>query len=174
MDVTIIGAGVAGLCCAVELAERGADVEVLERSERLGANSCSWYAGGMLAPWCERETAEPLVAELGRRRPRMVGRPFSRPGAQWQPGDRAWSRSRRAHPLCSSHRALSSSWIAPRSARSSRISPTASSKRCCFRDEAHLDPRAALASLIASARDRSVRRIRFGTDAAQVRLTSDK
>ena len=42
----------------------GADVEVLERGERLGANSCSWYAGGMLAPWCERETAEPLVAEL--------------------------------------------------------------------------------------------------------------
>jgi glycine oxidase len=65
MQVTVIGAGVAGLTCAVELAERGADVEVLERGEKLGASSCSWFAGGMLAPWCELESAEPLIARLG-------------------------------------------------------------------------------------------------------------
>lgn len=63
--VTILGAGVAGLACAVELAERGAEVEVLERAGRLGEAACSWQAGGMLAPWCERESAEPLVAQLG-------------------------------------------------------------------------------------------------------------
>ena len=60
-----MGAGVAGLTCAVELAERGADVEVVDRGERLGAAGCSWYAGGMLAPWCELESAEPLIAKLG-------------------------------------------------------------------------------------------------------------
>ncbi len=65
MRVTVIGAGVAGLTCAVELAERGADVEVLDRGERLGASCCSWFAGGMLAPWCELESAEPLIAALG-------------------------------------------------------------------------------------------------------------
>src|SRR5262245_40250888 len=65
MKVTLIGAGVAGLTCAVELAERGADVEVIERSSSLGESACSWQAGGMLAPWCERENAEPLVARLG-------------------------------------------------------------------------------------------------------------
>lgn len=65
MQVTVIGAGVAGLTCAVELAERGAEVEVLERGEKLGASSCSWFAGGMLAPWCELESAEPLIAKLG-------------------------------------------------------------------------------------------------------------
>ncbi|MGH8208630.1 MAG: glycine oxidase ThiO [Steroidobacteraceae bacterium] len=65
MQVTVIGAGVAGLACAVELAERGADVEVLDRGEQLGSSSCSWYAGGMLAPWCELESAEPLIAQLG-------------------------------------------------------------------------------------------------------------
>src|SRR5690242_5605314 len=65
VKVTIIGAGVAGLTCAVELAERGVDVEVLERSASLGESACSWQAGGMLAPWCERESAEPLVARLG-------------------------------------------------------------------------------------------------------------
>ena len=65
MQVTVIGAGVAGLTCALELAERGAAVEVLERAAHLEAAGCSWFAGGMLAPWCERESAEPLIAELG-------------------------------------------------------------------------------------------------------------
>lgn len=66
MQVTIIGAGVAGLCCAIELAERGVAVELLERSARLGVDSCSWCAGGMLSPWCERaEGAEPLIVQLG-------------------------------------------------------------------------------------------------------------
>lgn len=65
MRATVIGAGVAGLACAVELAERGLAVELLERTRRLGSGCCSWYAGGMLAPWCELESAEPLIAELG-------------------------------------------------------------------------------------------------------------
>src|ERR1700726_1576583 len=65
MQVTVMGAGVAGLACAVELAERGAVVEVFDRGEKLGSSSCSWYAGGMLAPWCELESAEPLVSRLG-------------------------------------------------------------------------------------------------------------
>jgi glycine oxidase len=65
MKVSVIGAGVVGLACAVELAERGVDVEVLERSDSLGASACSWRAGGMLAPWCERENADPLVGRLG-------------------------------------------------------------------------------------------------------------
>ena len=65
LRVTVIGAGVAGLVCALELAERGADVEVIERGAHLGERACSWSAGGMLAPWCERESAEPAVADLG-------------------------------------------------------------------------------------------------------------
>jgi glycine oxidase len=64
MKVIVIGAGVAGLTCAVELALRGCAVEVFERAASLGHN-CSWYAGGMLAPWCELESAEPLIARLG-------------------------------------------------------------------------------------------------------------
>src|SRR5579885_2080327 len=63
--ITVSGAGVAGLTCAVELAERGARVEVLERAEAIGPSCCSWFAGGMLAPWCELESAERLIAELG-------------------------------------------------------------------------------------------------------------
>ena len=65
MRATVIGAGVAGLTCALELAERGVSIEIFERGDSLGAAACSWQAGGMLAPWCERESAEPLVARLG-------------------------------------------------------------------------------------------------------------
>ncbi len=65
MRVAVIGAGIAGLSCALELAERGAAVQVFERAAQLGAGACSWFAGGMLAPWCERENSEVLIAQLG-------------------------------------------------------------------------------------------------------------
>ena len=65
MRVAVIGAGIAGLTCALELAERGATVEVFERASQLGAGACSWFAGGMFAPWCERENSAPLIAQLG-------------------------------------------------------------------------------------------------------------
>jgi glycine oxidase len=67
MQVTIIGGGVAGLCCGVELAGRGVDVELLERGALpAGSHGCSWCAGGMLAPWCElADGGEPLIARLG-------------------------------------------------------------------------------------------------------------
>ena len=63
--IIVIGAGVAGLTCALELADRGLGVEVVERGRALGEGSCSWMAGGMLAPWCERATTEPEVADWG-------------------------------------------------------------------------------------------------------------
>jgi glycine oxidase len=65
MNISIVGAGVAGLTCAVELASRGASVEVFERAASLGPHNCSWFAGGMLAPSCELENAEPLIAAFG-------------------------------------------------------------------------------------------------------------
>lgn len=60
----VIGAGVAGLCAAWTLARRGVEVELVEAAAAVGAG-CSRYAGGMIAPWCELENAEPLVASLG-------------------------------------------------------------------------------------------------------------
>lgn len=64
MRVTILGAGVAGLVTTTELAERGAPVEVIERAAN-HAQACAWFAGGMLAPWCEQATAGPHLAVLG-------------------------------------------------------------------------------------------------------------
>lgn len=65
MDVAIIGAGVAGLCCACESVDRGLSVNLYEQSNVIGETACSWYAGGMLAPWCEAETAESVVTDWG-------------------------------------------------------------------------------------------------------------
>ncbi|GGH28851.1 glycine oxidase ThiO [Cribrihabitans marinus] len=60
-----MGAGVAGLCVASELVARGAGVEVYDPAGGPGPQACSWWAGGMLAPWCEYETAEKPVLRLG-------------------------------------------------------------------------------------------------------------
>jgi glycine oxidase len=60
----VIGAGVAGLCAAWALARAGVEIELVEAAATAGAG-CSRYAGGMIAPWCELESAEPLIARLG-------------------------------------------------------------------------------------------------------------
>jgi glycine oxidase len=65
MRATVVGAGVVGLATATALAERGAKVTLIERAEDLSA-SASWLAGGMLAPFCEGESATSSVVERGR------------------------------------------------------------------------------------------------------------
>lgn len=65
MKVTVRGAGVSGLTLAFELVESGVEVTVVERRDHIAGNA-SWQAGGMLAPWCERESAEETVLTLGR------------------------------------------------------------------------------------------------------------
>lgn len=64
-DVLVIGAGVAGLTTAASCIDRGLSVRVVDRADGFGPAQCSWWAGGMLAPWCERESAEEPVVELG-------------------------------------------------------------------------------------------------------------
>ena len=64
MQIAVIGAGVMGLVTAHQCALRGGRVTVYERRAEAG-RGCSWYAGGMLAAWCEMESAEPLIGELG-------------------------------------------------------------------------------------------------------------
>jgi glycine oxidase len=54
--ILVKGAGVAGMTACVELAERGGDVTLYDQAGRVGAGA-SWFAGGMLAPWCEAESA---------------------------------------------------------------------------------------------------------------------
>jgi glycine oxidase len=64
MRATVVGAGVLGLAAATELVERGFAVTLYERNPGLGGNA-SWLAGGMLAPYCEGESAPWSVVERG-------------------------------------------------------------------------------------------------------------
>ncbi|XUY26478.1 glycine oxidase ThiO [Agrobacterium sp. rho-8.1] len=64
MRVLVKGAGVVGLTAAFELARRGVEVDVCDLAIQPGRGA-SWYAGGMLAPWCERESAEEAVLTSG-------------------------------------------------------------------------------------------------------------
>ncbi|MBC7132550.1 MAG: FAD-dependent oxidoreductase [Roseovarius sp.] len=63
--VTIRGAGVVGLCVATELMARGVAVTLRDPALGPGAHGCSWWAGGMLAPFCEGFSAEEPVVRLG-------------------------------------------------------------------------------------------------------------
>jgi glycine oxidase len=168
MRVTIIGAGVAGLVCALELAERGVAVEVLERGARLGAAGCSWYAGGMLAPWCELESSGPLIARLG-----------EESIAWWQehfPGTVVNGTLVVAH----GRDAADIAQFAGRTGHFERVGAEAIaalepdlagrfSQGLYFRDEAHLDPRAALTALAARLGELGIP-VRFGVEASSVFL----
>lgn len=64
MAILIKGAGVAGLALAYELRRRGVAVTICEREQAAGLGA-SHYAGGMLAPFCERESASEAVLQMG-------------------------------------------------------------------------------------------------------------
>ncbi len=65
MRILVKGAGVAGLTVAHELVRRGAEITISDPGRNF-SRAASWLAGGMLAPWCERESADEAVLERGR------------------------------------------------------------------------------------------------------------
>lgn len=63
--VAVVGTGVAGLVSAFVLSEAGFPLEVFERSDAPFSQAASRLAGGMIAPFCEGETADETVVRLG-------------------------------------------------------------------------------------------------------------
>lgn len=64
LNILIKGCGIAGLTVAWELAKYGCKI-TFYAPEISPINSASWFAGGMLAPFCERESAPEIVQKEG-------------------------------------------------------------------------------------------------------------
>lgn len=157
MLVTILGAGVAGLTVACELVSRGIAVEIVERGNAPGKQSCSWYAGGMLAPECEADVAEPIVVELGREA--LVWWQKYVPQLIVERGSIVVSTARERNELgrfasrTKSHQLLDQSAL-------SALEPDLAERfaqALYFANEAHMDPRAALLALTQHLNDQGVK-----------------
>jgi glycine oxidase len=154
-EITVIGAGVVGLCATTELVARGVRVRLVDRGGAPGAHGCSWWAGGMLAPFCEGESAEEPVIRLGQE------------AAEWWEThaggvtcngslvvalDRDRDELARFARRTERHQALGAEQVAA-------LEPDLESRvrqALFFPDEAHLDPRRALGALAAKLRERGI------------------
>jgi glycine oxidase len=162
--IIVVGAGVAGLACALELEERGLQVEVVERGRRLGDGSCSWMAGGMLAPWCERASTDAAVLTLGEPSLSWWARRFA--GTVRNGSLVVAPRRDTAELTRFAERTERCDWVDGE--QIARLEPDLSGRfhrALFFPDEAHLDPRRALPALADELGKRSVP-IRFGADFA--------
>ena len=66
-SITVVGAGIFGIWQAYTLAKAGHRVRLVEATSEPFAKAASVFAGAMLAPYCEAESAERVVQELGLR-----------------------------------------------------------------------------------------------------------
>jgi glycine oxidase len=144
----VIGAGVGGLCAATALQERSLATTLVERTATLGETSASWIAGGMLAPYCEGESASEEVVQLGAGALdwwEAHGAQVSRTGTLVVASPRDAGEIDRFAARTRGHELVDEEGIAalePEFAGRFR-------RGLFFRDEGHLDPRAALRALLA-------------------------
>jgi glycine oxidase len=162
--VSIIGAGIAGAWQALLFAKAGHAVTLYERSDAAMTGSTSHWAGGMLAPWCEAESSEPVISRLGIRsldlwRQHFPQTPFNGSLVVAHPRDRA--DFERFAKLTTNHRRLDAQALG-------ELEPALEGR---FREglfyagEGHVEPRRVLPELHAAIAEAGGR-IEFGSDAA--------
>ena len=174
--IAVIGAGIAGLTAAYEFVRAGCRVEIVDRAESSG-RGCSFYAGGMIAPWCEAESSEPELLALGKeglRYWREVVPVALTNGSLLVAAPRDQPELTRFARRTSRHATLDAETIAA-------LEPDLAgrfSRALFFADEAHLDPRSALAELTRRLQasglltvSLSLRNAKFRSDCARTVLT---
>jgi glycine oxidase len=145
-SVSIIGAGIAGAWHALLFAQAGHDVTLHERSDASLMLSTSHWAGGMLAPYCESEIAEPIISRLGLRaldlwRRELPDTPFNGSLVVAHPRDR--SDFERFARLTAGHQRLDAAGIAA-------LEPSLEGRfreGLFFAAEGHVEPRRVLPKL---------------------------
>ncbi|GAA5103685.1 FAD-dependent oxidoreductase [Bartonella jaculi] len=145
-NILIKGAGVGGLTAAFMLQQKGISVTV-SSPPHSPIGTASWYAGGMLAPYCERENAEQIVEDLGiqaikwwrKTLPNLVIQKGTLVVAPTRDRGELERFSVRTH----NHKTISNTEIA-------HLEPDLAERFSCalfYENEAHLDPRKALVTL---------------------------
>ena len=144
--IAVVGAGIAGSWQALMFATEGHQVILYDRDEMALTHATSHWAGGMLAPWCERETAEPLITDLGVRslelwRELQLETKFNGTIVVAHPRDRA--DLNRFARLTSGHEEIDAAALA-------QLEPALVPKfngGLFFRDEGHVEPRLVLSAI---------------------------
>src|SRR3954467_1193442 len=145
-SVAIVGAGVTGAWQALLFAQAGHDVTLIERGGAGMTHATSHWAGGMLAPYCEREASEPLITRLGIRaldlwREQFPDTPFNGSLVVSHPRDRG--DFERFAKLTAGHRRLRAEAV-------TELEPSLDDRfrdALFFPDEGHVQPRAVLPEL---------------------------
>lgn len=162
LNITIAGAGIFGLWQAITLARAGHTVRVLERCPQPFADAASQYAGAMIAPYCEAESAEPIVRDLGLRAAKLWKETYPglvQAGTLVVANPRDQGELRRFARLTVGHAPIDASRI-------EKLEPDLSGRFAnglFFTDEAHMTTPSALFDLLNIARSAGAQ-FHFGTE----------
>ncbi|WP_412057756.1 FAD-dependent oxidoreductase [Bartonella sp. DGB2] len=144
--ILVKGAGVGGLTAAYALWQKGARLTVAA-PPLAPIGSASWYAGGMLAPHCERESADPCIETEGLQS--MLWWRETLPLLYKQAGTLVVAKSRDSTELQRfSTRTRGYKWVDK--AGIQKLEPNLEERfihGLFYADEAHIDPRQALLTL---------------------------
>lgn len=170
--INIIGAGIAGTWQALLFARAGYDVTLHERGDAAMMQATSHFAGGMLAPWCEREASEPVITRLGIRsldlwREQLPETPFNGSLVVAHPRDR--TDFERFAKLTTDHDRLDASGV-------SALEPSLDGRfreALFFAGEGHVEPRTVLPKLHAKLAEAGAT-IQFNSDRNADDLVQDK
>ena len=161
--ISVFGAGIAGLTAAYEFVRAGCPVTLYEREPEAG-RGCSLCAGGMIAPWCEAESSEPEIVAFG-----LEALAYWRdvvPIASMT-GSLLVSPARDLPELARFGR-RTSHFITLDGDAIAALEPDLAgrfSRALFFAEEAHLDPRVAVAELVRRLRESGLVTFRFGSEA---------